>query len=78
MSIGKLPPPWLPEEEGRSGSSNAWEAGSYRPRDEEADADGGEGGASELGEGDRRGDVAAAAAHPAGNRRVQPEIAVVR
>jgi hypothetical protein len=41
------------------------------PRDEETDADGGEdGGAGELGEGDGGGDVAAAAAaHPAGNRR---------
>jgi hypothetical protein len=30
MSIGKLPPLWLPEEEGRSGSSNALEAATRR------------------------------------------------
>jgi hypothetical protein len=84
MSIGNMPNRqattlWLPEEEGRSSSSNTWEAGSYRPRDEEADAnEGEEGGANELGEGDREGMWRRWQPTPSAIAGAQPEITVER
>jgi hypothetical protein len=56
--------------------AGGWPYAAAPRSDEDADAEGGEGGAGELGEGECGGEVAPTAAHPAGKRSGAARIAV--